>query len=80
MIGLSSALLLARHPKYHITVVAEHMPGDYDIKYASCWAGANVLPVSAPGTDFNLFERDTWPELERLAKDVPEAGIHFQSA
>ena len=25
------------------------------------------------------FERDTWPELSRLAKDVPAAGIHFQS-
>lgn len=24
------------------------------------------------------FERDTWPELARLAKDLPEAGIHFQ--
>jgi hypothetical protein len=25
------------------------------------------------------YERNTWPELARLAKDVPEAGIHFQS-
>jgi len=25
------------------------------------------------------YERRTWPELKRLAKDVPEAGIHFQS-
>jgi len=24
------------------------------------------------------FEKNTWPELARLAKDVPEAGIHFQ--
>jgi hypothetical protein len=24
------------------------------------------------------FERDSWPELSRLAKEQPEAGIHFQ--
>lgn len=24
------------------------------------------------------FELKTWPELARLAEDVPEAGIHFQ--
>lgn len=26
------------------------------------------------------WERNTWPELARLANDVPEAGIHFQSS
>lgn len=25
------------------------------------------------------WERRTWPELKRLAEEVPEAGIHFQS-
>ncbi len=24
------------------------------------------------------FEQSTWPELERLARDIPEAGLHFQ--
>jgi len=27
----------------------------------------------------NRWERRTWPELQRLAAEVPEAGIHFQS-
>jgi hypothetical protein len=27
-----------------VTIVAKHMPGDYDIEYASPWAGANYLP------------------------------------
>ncbi|CAK7205405.1 D-amino acid oxidase [Sporothrix eucalyptigena] len=31
----------------------------------------------APGS---RWEHDTWPELQRLAKEVPEAGIHFQKA
>jgi len=55
------------------------MPGDYDIKYTSAWAGANYMPVSLPDTDLNTYERETWPELERLARELPEAGVHFQS-
>ena len=42
--GLTTALLLSRNANYKITVVAKHMPGDYDIEYASPWAGANYLP------------------------------------
>ena len=44
VIGLTSALLLSRDPENVVTVVAKHMPGDYDIEYTSPWAGANVLP------------------------------------
>lgn len=44
VVGLTTALLLSRNPKYSITIVAKHMPGDYDIEYASPWAGANYLP------------------------------------
>jgi D-amino-acid oxidase len=42
--GLTTALLLSKNPRYRITVAAKHMPGDYDIEYASPWAGANYLP------------------------------------
>jgi D-amino-acid oxidase len=54
------------------------MPGDYDIEYASPWAGANYFPVGKPGTNLQRFEKSTWAELERLCQEVPEAGIHFQ--
>jgi D-amino-acid oxidase len=27
----------------------------------------------------NRWELNTWPELRRLAAEVPESGIHFQS-
>lgn len=73
--GLTTALLLSR--KHNVTVIAKHMPGDYDIEYTSPWAGANYLPMSDEST--NRWEKNTWPELSRLAKDVPEAGIHFQN-
>jgi len=43
--GLTTALQLAKkHKDAAITIVAKHMPGDYDIEYTSPWAGANVLP------------------------------------
>ncbi|KAL7956179.1 FAD dependent oxidoreductase [Trichoderma compactum] len=76
--GLTSALLLSRSKANSITVVAKHMPGDYDIEYASPWAGANVLPMADEAN--SRWERRTWPELKRLTEEVPEAGIHFQKA
>ena len=41
VIGLTTASLLSRKGYRSITVAAKHMPGDYDIEYASPWAGAN---------------------------------------
>ncbi|KAF3038537.1 hypothetical protein E8E12_008254 [Didymella heteroderae] len=74
--GLTSAYLLSKDRSNHIAVVAKHMPGDLDIDYASPWAGANFMPMSAkPGS---RWERATWPYLKRLATHVPEAGIHLQ--
>ncbi|CAM1511724.1 Fc.00g092370.m01.CDS01 [Cosmosporella sp. VM-42] len=74
--GLTSALLLAKNKVNKITVVAKHMPGDYDIEYASPFAGANVVPMATE--EKSRWERRTWPELKRLCEEVPEAGIHFQ--
>lgn len=54
------------------------MPGDYDIEYASPWAGANFMPVGKEGSKLRAFERATWPELDSICREVPEAGIHFQ--
>lgn len=44
VVGLTSALLLAKGKDNIVTVTAKHMPGDYDIQYTSPWAGANFLP------------------------------------
>lgn len=76
--GLTTALLLSRNANYNVTVAAKHMPGDYDIEYASPWAGADYLPVSTPGTEAAEWDRRTWTELEKLARHSPEAGVHFQ--
>lgn len=77
--GLTTALLLSRqHPHHRILVCAKHMPGDYDIEYCSPWAGANYMPVSPKGSRAAQWDRDTWPPLEQLAQECPEAGVHFQ--
>ncbi|KAI1458021.1 FAD dependent oxidoreductase [Annulohypoxylon moriforme] len=73
--GLTSAFLLSKQKDNVITVVAKHMPGDYDIEYASPWAGANVLPMATAKN--STWERRTWPEIKKLATEVPEAGIHL---
>lgn len=75
--GLTTALLLSKDPKYSITIAAKHMPGDYDIAYTSPWAGADYLPFAGP--EDSIWEKNTWPELSRLATEVPEAGIHFRT-
>ncbi|THV73580.1 FAD dependent oxidoreductase [Aureobasidium pullulans] len=76
--GLTAAFTSSKNKNYSITVAAKHMPGDYDIEYASPWAGANYLPVGKEGTPSQEYERNTWPELAKLAEQHPEAGIHFQ--
>jgi D-amino-acid oxidase len=78
VIGLSTALVLSKHRNLDVTIVSKHMPGDYDIEYASPWAGANFMPVGTEGSKLRAFERATWPELDRLCREVPEAGIHYQ--
>lgn len=76
--GLTSAVLLSKNSRYKITVAAKFMPGDYDIEYASPWAGANFFPVSLNDTTPADWDARTWPYLKDLAQNHPEAGIHFQ--
>ncbi|KAI1614981.1 D-amino-acid oxidase [Exophiala viscosa] len=76
--GLTTALLLSRERRYNIVVAAKHMPGDYDIEYASPWAGGNYMPVGAAGSKPAEYEKNTWAPLEDLARNRPEAGVHFQ--
>ncbi|KAI1877415.1 hypothetical protein JX265_003423 [Neoarthrinium moseri] len=72
--GLTSAYLLSKDKANKVTILAKHMPGDYDIEYASPFAGANVVPMASKAN--SRWETRTWPELKRLAVEVPEAGIH----
>lgn len=55
MSGLTTALLLSKNVEYDVTIVAKHMPGDYDIEYTSPWAGANYEPSVTPGSPLNIW-------------------------
>ncbi|KAM0701735.1 hypothetical protein Q7P35_010644 [Cladosporium inversicolor] len=77
--GLTTAYLLSQElPLANITIVAKHFPGDYDIEYASPWAGANYAPVSVEGSKEAEYDSKTWPALHKLALRTPEAGVHLQ--
>lgn len=73
VIGLDVALLLAeRGYGSHITIVAEHMPGDTSINYTSPWAGANFAAIS--GSDANALR---WDKLgyAYMMKLAEERGV-----
>jgi len=78
--GLTTALILAKNSKNVVTIIAKHMPGDYDIEYSSPWAGADYSPFAKAGTITATWEQETWKPLANLADNVPEAGIHFQKS
>jgi D-amino-acid oxidase len=44
VIGLTTALVLAKDAGFQVTILAQHLPGDKHPTYASPWAGANYLP------------------------------------
>ncbi|KAG6001554.1 hypothetical protein E4U21_004094 [Claviceps maximensis] len=57
IIGLDVALVLARRGLgRHITIVAEHLPGDTSPTYTSPWAGCNFSGIS--GSDANALRWD----------------------
>ncbi|KAF7590675.1 hypothetical protein BBP40_002567 [Aspergillus hancockii] len=57
IIGLNVALELSKRGYgQHITVLAEHLPGDESIQYTSPWAGANFSGIS--GNDANALRWD----------------------
>lgn len=38
----------------------------------------SAFRISEAGTEAAGWDKNTWPELENLAKNHPEAGVHFQ--
>lgn len=36
------------------------------------------MPVGKEGSKLRAFEKASWPELDRLCREVPEAGVHYQ--
>ena len=80
VVGLTSALALLERG-YRVSVVAKHMPGDYDAaEYASPFGGANWWSVADAGSREAHWDELTFGCLWRLATQVPAAGIHVQDS
>ncbi|PVI05977.1 nucleotide-binding domain-containing protein [Periconia macrospinosa] len=70
VIGLDTALLLAeRGHGSHITVVAEHLPGDTSINYTSPWAGANFSAISGGDTNALRWDKLGYESMMKLAEE-----------
>ncbi|OAL45538.1 FAD dependent oxidoreductase [Pyrenochaeta sp. DS3sAY3a] len=70
VIGLDIALLLAeRGYGSHITIVAEHLPGDTSINYTSPWAGANFSAISAADANALRWDKLGYAHMMKLAEE-----------
>lgn len=79
--GLTSALELKKaNPDYDITIVAKHLPGDYDVNYVSPFAGANWFSFAST-TDKVLqdFDKPSYRRFLDLAENDPRAGIWIKT-
>ncbi|CAO2655134.1 Nn.00g101980.m01.CDS01 [Neocucurbitaria sp. VM-36] len=70
VIGLDVALLLAeRGYGSHITVIAEHLPGDTSINYTSPWAGANFSAISGGDANALRWDKLGYGHMMKLAEE-----------
>ncbi|KAG0226221.1 hypothetical protein BGW42_003815 [Actinomortierella wolfii] len=78
--GLSTGLaLLEGYPgRYHVKIVATHLPSDIHVDYTSPWAGAHWRSY-ADIADLQQQEYDTatFERFSHLAETDPEAGCMF---
>ena len=74
IIGCATArqLLLNGFP---VVLVAEYLPGDKDINYASAWAGAAWHAAGGICPEYRYFQAVTHRHLLKMAQEDPESGV-----
>ncbi|PYH97500.1 nucleotide-binding domain-containing protein [Aspergillus ellipticus CBS 707.79] len=74
IIGCATAkqLLLNGFP---VILVAEFLPGDQDIRYASAWAGAAWHPAGGISAEWRYLQAVTHRHLLKMAQEEPESGV-----
>ncbi|KAJ5933291.1 hypothetical protein N7516_007780 [Penicillium verrucosum] len=79
IIGCATArqLLLNGFP---VILVAEYLPGDQNIYYASAWAGAAWHAAGGITPDQRYLQAVTHRILLKMAQDGPEAGVSIVNA
>lgn len=64
---------------FSVVLVAEYLPGDQDIYYASAWAGAAWHAAGGITPDQRYFQAVTHRVLLQMAQD-PESGVSVVDA
>jgi D-amino-acid oxidase len=74
IIGCATArqLLLNGFP---VVLVAEFLPGNQDIFYASAWAGAAWHAAGGISPEYRYFQAITHRHLLKMAQEDPESGV-----
>ena len=77
IIGLASSLLLAEDG-FKVTVVARELPGDGGTRWASPWAGANLLPP--PEMGHGEMAKASYRWYRAIADTDPSSSVQVRSA
>ncbi|KAJ5963010.1 hypothetical protein N7501_007951 [Penicillium viridicatum] len=79
IIGCATARQLLRNG-FPVILVAEYLPGDQNIYYASAWAGAAWHAAGGITPDQRYLQAVTHRILLKMAQDGPEAGVSIVNA
>ncbi|KAF7154919.1 hypothetical protein CNMCM5623_003177 [Aspergillus felis] len=60
---------------FRVVVIAEFLPGDQNIFYASAWAGATWHAAGGISPDYRYLQAVTHRHLLRMAQESPESGV-----
>ncbi|GFF47472.1 D-amino-acid oxidase [Aspergillus udagawae] len=60
---------------FRVVVVAEFLPGDQNIFYASAWAGATWHAAGGISPEYRYLQAVTHRHLLRMAQESPESGV-----
>ena len=74
IIGCATARQLLQKG-FQVVLVAEYLPGDQNIFYASAWAGAAWHAAGGLVNDHKYIQAVTHRHLLKLAQEEPEAGV-----
>ncbi|KAM0122272.1 hypothetical protein ACP6JC_001012 [Aspergillus fumigatus] len=60
---------------FRVVVVAEFLPGDQNIFYASAWAGATWHAAGGISSEYRYLQAVTHRHLLKMAQEGPESGV-----
>ncbi|KAE8356988.1 hypothetical protein BDV28DRAFT_755 [Aspergillus coremiiformis] len=74
IIGCATARQLLRNG-FPVVLVAEYLPGDQNLFYASAWAGAAWHAAGGIRPEYRYYQAITHRHLLKMAQEDPESGV-----